>query len=320
MRIYNQMINIVNNGLTGPGHFADMDLLEVGNPGMTTTEQATHFAIWAMMKSPLMISTRISGMDAQAKATLQNKGLIAINQDSLGQPVKLYQRFSLDNDAFFGPLANGDVAVLLVDQSNTNRYLYVNLPDLGISSATVTNLWTGEVKQGVSKYGTNVNAHGSLALRLSNVVKSSQAAPTLRYYEAEAGSLSNGATVSTCSGCSGGKDVGYIGGSSNGILTFNGVTTSQATQDVRFDYVDCEIGYLAGGTNTRGASISVNGGAGTSVVFPLSGYDWSKDVAKSFRVRLSGFKTGGATNTIAVSGLSSVSQYAPDIDRIGVVA
>lgn len=81
----------------------------------------------------------------------------------------------------------------------------------------------------------------------------------------------------------------------------------------------CEIGYLAGGSNVRGASVSVNGGPGTSVVFPLSGYEWTRDVYKSFLVRLSGFKTSGA-NTIAISGLSSVSSYAPDFDRIGVVA
>lgn len=66
--------------------------------------------------------------------------------------------------------------------------------------------------------------------------------------------------------------------------------------------------------------MSVNGNAPQSVVFPLSGYNWSQDVYQTYLVRLSGFKTGGAQNTIAISGLSSISQYGPDLDRIGVVA
>lgn len=69
----------------------------------------------------------------------------------------------------------------------------------------------------------------------------------------------------------------------------------------------------------RGASISVNGGPAQEVVFPLSGYDWDKDVFKNFLVRLSGFKTS-SSNTLTISGLESVSPYAPDFDRIGVVA
>lgn len=59
MRIYNQQIHVAVQDLTGPGQFADMDLLEVGNPDMTITEQATHFAMWAFLKSPLLISTRL---------------------------------------------------------------------------------------------------------------------------------------------------------------------------------------------------------------------------------------------------------------------
>jgi len=51
----------------------------------------------------------------------------------------------------------------------------------------------------------------------------------------------------------------------------------------------------------------------------LTGYNWDKDVTKGFLVRLSGFKTSG-DNTITISGQSSISPYAPDFDRIGVVA
>lgn len=318
MRIYNQAIHVNRNGQNGPGHWSDMDLLEVGEAGMTLDEQATHFAIWAMFKSPLFISTNIQTMSSEVQAILQNKGLIAINQDSLGKPVVLTQRFTNDNDQFAGPLANGDLAVLLVDQADTTRNLGIEFSALNISSATVTNLWTGEVVPNASKYFNTVNAHGSVALRLSDIVSATSPTASLVYYEAEAGVVS-GARAASCSGCSGGKSVGYIG--NGNILTINGIRTSQSTSDVRFDYVNCELGYLYDGGygNVRGASISVNGGPAQAVTFPLSGYNWDVDVTTGFLVRLSGFNTAEA-NTITISGLPVVSPYAPDLDRIGIVA
>lgn len=315
MRITNEAINVGLRSLSGPGRFADMDLLEVGNAGMTSDEQASHFALWAMMKSALMISTSVPNMSQQTLSVLSNKGLIAINQDSLGAPVTLVQRFSNDYDLFAGPLANGDVAVLLVDQSNKARSLSVNFSSVNVSSATVTNLWTGAATNGASSYSGNVAAHGSLPLRLSSVKKASTVASKLNSYEAETATLSGGATVQSCSGCSGGKNVGYIG--NGGSATINNIRTSQSSSAVRFDYLDCEIGYLSGGSNTRSASVSVNGGPAQTVVFPLSGYNWDLDVYKGFKVMLSGFNTGAA-NSVTISGAGS--GYAPDLDRISIVA
>ncbi|KAF2209593.1 carbohydrate-binding module family 35 protein [Cercospora zeae-maydis SCOH1-5] len=317
LRIMNQAINVNLRGLNAPGGWSDMDLLQVGNPGMSADEQATHFAIWAMFKSALMVSTAVPSMSDTTKNVLLNKDLIAINQDSAGQPVKLIQRFSNDRDVYAGSLANGDQAVLLVDHSNTVRTLSIDFASLGIRSATVKNLWTGGTTTGQSSYSAQVNAHGSLPLRLSNIVTQTVSTPNLTWLEAESGSLAGGANIQSCSGCSNGQKAGNIG-TNGGSLTFNNIRTSQATQDVRFDYIDCEIGYM-GGLNTRAASISVNGGPAQSVIFPLTGYNWDKDVAKNHLVQLSGFRTTG-TNTVSISGVSGSSQSAPDFDRVGFVA
>ncbi|WPH00665.1 putative alpha-galactosidase, protein [Acrodontium crateriforme] len=318
MRIMNQAINVNLRGLSSPGSFADMDLLEVGNSGMTTDEQASHFAIWAMFKSSLVVSTRLSSLSSTAKTVLQNVDLIAVNQDPLGKPVLLRHRFTGDNDQFSGPLSNGDIAVLLLDQSNTNRNLGINFADYNISTASVKNLWTGESLKNADKYFTNVNAHGALPLRLSNIVYASPHSISIKYFEAEQGKLGGAANIQTCSGCSGGYKVGYIGEGAGNTLTFTDIETSQSVQDVRFDYINGEVGYLGGGNNVRSASISVNGQAAVTVDFPLSGYNWDVNVARSFLVRLYGFKTDG-TNTITIAGTSSESTYAPDIDRIGIV-
>ncbi|KAF9693028.1 hypothetical protein EKO04_009311 [Ascochyta lentis] len=315
-RIYNQAVHIAASGVVGPGHIADADLLEVGNQGMTFDEQATHFAAWAMLKSALVISTDVTALSNDAVKVLQNKDLLAINQDSAVKPITLKQRWTSDRDLWSGDLANGDVAVLVVDLSNARRTLTVQLASLGIQSATIKDLWAGTTTQNAGSFSKQVNARGSLALRLSNIKRTSTTT-NYNYISASTGSLAAGANIQSCTGCTSTNKVGNLGGPSNGALTLSNIRTSQATQVVRFDYLNGEVGYLGGSNNERLASISINGGAAKTVSFPLTGYNWDKDVSKGYAVELSGFSTTG-TNSIVIKGVKS--GYAPDIDRIGVVA
>lgn len=65
-------------------------MLEVGNAGLTLAEQRTHFALWCMVKSPLLIGSDVRSISNDSLAILTNKALIAVNQDPLGiQAVKL---------------------------------------------------------------------------------------------------------------------------------------------------------------------------------------------------------------------------------------
>lgn len=315
-RIYNQAVHITASGVIGPGHIADADLLEVGNQGMTFDEQATHFAAWAMLKSALMISTDVAALSDASVKVLQNKDLLAINQDSAVKPITLKQRWTSDRDLWSGDLANGDIAVLVVDLSNAARTLSVQLSSLGIQSATIKDLWSGTTTQNAASFSKQVAAHGSLVLRLSNIKRTSTT-PNYTYISASTGSLASGANLQSCSGCTSSNKVGNLGGPSNGALTLSNIRTSQATQVVRFDYINGEVGYLGGSNNERLASVSVNGGAAKTVSFPLTGYNWDKDVLKGYAVELSGFSTTG-TNTIVIKGVGSA--YAPDFDRVGVVA
>ncbi|CDR98606.1 hypothetical protein [Sporisorium scitamineum] len=318
-RILNQAIPISLNNRSGPGHFADGDLLEVGNEGMTIDEQATHFAFWAMIKSPLVISTDLETISSAAKAILLNKGLIGVNQDGLGEPVKLVERRTGDFDLHAGKLANGEVAVLAFDWTNTQRTITVNFADLGIASADVVDLWTSATHSSASSFSKQVNAHGSIALRLSNVKYTTSAGPSLNYIEAESGTLAGSASKASCSGCSNGSKVGNIGNGASNSLSLNGIKASANEEVLYFDYINADVGFsFVGATNQRFAQISVNGGSPQNVSFPLSGYDWNKDVTKGYKVRLTGFKAG-QTNSIKISNCGSNS-YAPDFDRVGYIA
>lgn len=82
------------------------------------------------------------------------------------------------------------------------------------------------------------------------------AGPTETTPEAEASTntLANGAITLTCSGCSGGVQVGYIGGPSpGGTLTMNGVSSSVATT------TSIRIHHTNGDSVQRYANVVVNG-------------------------------------------------------------
>ncbi|KAI0906897.1 alfa-D-galactopyranosidase/beta-L arabinopyranosidase [Ustulina deusta] len=316
-RIYNQAVHIAKSGVIGPGNIADADLLEVGNDGLTLDEQATHFAFWAMIKSALMISTNVSALSNELVAVLQNQELIAINQDLAVKPIELVQRWTADRDLWAGNLANGDIAVLVVDLSNTRRTLSLQLSELGIKSADAKDLWTFASVKNISSYSKEVNGHGSIALRLSNVQHASESEPEYSYISVSNGILASGANIQSCIGCASSTKIGNLGGPSNGSVVLSNVRTSRATQTVKFDYINCEVGYLGSGNNERLASISVNGGPAQIVSFPLSGYNWVTDIYTDYGAELSSFNTEGP-NSITISGAGT--GWAPDFDQIAVIS
>ncbi|KAF7308176.1 Alpha-galactosidase [Mycena chlorophos] len=62
------------------GH-GDMDMLEVGNGNLTYEEAKTHFTVWALLKSPLLIGTHLADASDETLSILKNTEIIAINQD-----------------------------------------------------------------------------------------------------------------------------------------------------------------------------------------------------------------------------------------------
>ncbi|WP_270087413.1 glycoside hydrolase family 27 protein [Sphingobacterium sp. SYP-B4668] len=63
-----------------PGHYNDMDMLQVGR-GMTYEEDKSHFSMWCMLNSPLMAGNDLRTMSKQTIGILTNEELIALNQD-----------------------------------------------------------------------------------------------------------------------------------------------------------------------------------------------------------------------------------------------
>ena len=65
------------------------DSLMVGH-SLSEAEYRSHFALWAALKSPLMLGFDLRGRDKNDSSvlTVSNKALIGINQDALGKPAR----------------------------------------------------------------------------------------------------------------------------------------------------------------------------------------------------------------------------------------
>ncbi|XP_054276820.1 alpha-N-acetylgalactosaminidase-like [Macrosteles quadrilineatus] len=68
----------------GPGHWNDPDMLIIGNFGLTVWQSEAQMAVWAVLAAPLLLSTDLANVQPEFKHILQNKRVIAINQDPLG--------------------------------------------------------------------------------------------------------------------------------------------------------------------------------------------------------------------------------------------
>ena len=82
---YNFEMNQLHPEVAGPGAWNDPDMLEVGNHGLTHEEERSHFALWSIVKAPLIIGCDLNTVTEESLAILKNKNLIAVNQDPLGK-------------------------------------------------------------------------------------------------------------------------------------------------------------------------------------------------------------------------------------------
>ncbi|WP_207344313.1 glycoside hydrolase family 27 protein [Arthrobacter sp. E3] len=94
------------SAFSGPGAWNDPDMLQVGNPGLSDIESATHFALWCFFAAPLMAGHDPRTMSVTTRRLLTNAALIGINQDPLGVGAVREQHAS-GLDLWTRPLSTG---------------------------------------------------------------------------------------------------------------------------------------------------------------------------------------------------------------------
>jgi alpha-galactosidase len=114
--IVNTHDNNILRKAAGPGHWNDMDMLEVGNGNLTFHENQSHFALWAILNSPLILGNDLRNMSEETLNILKNKDIIAISQDELGIQGFKYTTLG-DIEVWVKPMANNEWAINFFNHS-----------------------------------------------------------------------------------------------------------------------------------------------------------------------------------------------------------
>ena len=167
----------------GAGCFNDMDMLvvgmygkgNVGLQGLNDTQYKTHFSIWALFGSPLMIGCDLRNINKETLGILSNKELIEINQDAdCRQVIKLNRVWDIDGFKIYARfLENGDIALGFFNLTDKEEDALLNIDQLGLPESTGKTLemhevWTGEtvtVKNGTFKPDSKIEPFGCRVYR-----------------------------------------------------------------------------------------------------------------------------------------------------------
>ena len=168
-----------NNDTDFWGH-GDWDMLEVGNGNLTIEENRSHFALWAALKSPLIIGTPLNIIKPEILEILSNKELIDFNQDSVvGAAAKPY-KWGVNPDftwnqthpaGYWSGQSSKGVHVFALNTLNTTQTMeitFAEVPELDSEiEYTVFDSWTGK-EQGkfTGQYEAAVQRHDTMAIRL----------------------------------------------------------------------------------------------------------------------------------------------------------
>ena len=167
----------------GAGCFNDMDMLvvgmygkgNVGLQGLNDTQYKTHFSIWALFGSPLMIGCDLRNINKETLDILSNKELLKINQDAdCRQVIKLNRVWNCDGFKIYARfLENGDIALGFFNLTDKEEDALLNIDQLGLPESTGKTLemhevWTGEtvtVKNGTFKPDSKIEPFGCRVYR-----------------------------------------------------------------------------------------------------------------------------------------------------------
>ena len=146
--------------------------------GCTDEEYRTHFSLWAIMNSPLMIGCDIRRMTSATKEILTNKDVIAINQDIECRGPYCIKQWNNPDHVFslVKPLANGEYAIGMFNFGDRAGEMSLQFWDIGLPAASgrglsVYDCWKHEeLGTFTERFVTTVEPHGCAVLR-AKVVK-----------------------------------------------------------------------------------------------------------------------------------------------------
>ncbi|XP_026779085.2 alpha-N-acetylgalactosaminidase [Pangasianodon hypophthalmus] len=108
----------------GPGRWNDPDMLVIGDFGLSMDQSHSQMALWAIMAAPLFMSNDLRTLNSGARAILQNKAVITINQDPLGIQGRRLIKVNSGIEVFWRPLSNKASALVFFSRRTDMPYRY----------------------------------------------------------------------------------------------------------------------------------------------------------------------------------------------------
>jgi len=134
-----------------------------------------HISLWAVLKSPLLISADLRTMSAKTLSILNNPGILAISQDPLGHSVtRIMRSTGMNPDKYgvgelqiwTGPLSSGDQVVLFLNAAGRGLRMSASLAEIFVADGPGGS--APQVKQKWDVY--NVWAHRMTAAVAQEIV------------------------------------------------------------------------------------------------------------------------------------------------------
>ncbi len=307
--------SIINQSLylsayTSYGRYNDMDMLEVGR-GLTEEEDKTHFGMWCIMSSPLLIGCDMNDIKGNALELMQNKELIALNQNTLGLQAYVVKR---ENGAY---ILVKDVeekygtkrAVAFYNPTNASVDMSIAFSQLDLAgNVKVRDLFEKKDK-GVyeGSYSVTIPAHGTRIYkleadeRLERKVYEAETAWLTDYQEIKNNEFYGTAVYSEKNGCSGGVAVGWLGNRDSNDLQWRNVYSKEGGE------YTLRVYFVTGDDRTM--KLSVNGGE--AIVYTGNSGGWGTVGSAEFDVVLEKGEN--------VVRLFNESGYMGDIDKMELV-
>ena len=282
--------SIINQSLylsayTTYGHYNDMDMLEVGR-GLTEEEDKTHFGMWCIMSSPLLIGCDLNDIKGNALELMQNEELIALNQNELGLQAYVVEKENgcyilvKDVEELYGKKR----AVAVYNPTDGQKTVSVNFDMLDLAGEVKARdlferadagTFTGEMSVTVPAHGTRIYTLEA-AERLERTVYEAEMAWLSEYQELWNNESRGTAIYSEKAGASGGAIVGWLGNRESNDLQWRTVQSETG------GLYKMTLSFITG--ESRNIKISVNGGEPISA--SLNGGSWSNIAQKDFEITL----------------------------------
>lgn len=292
------------------GSFNDMDMLEIGR-GLSEAEERTHFGIWCILSSPLLIGCDMTSIPATSLQLIKNRELIALNQDPLALQARIVK---VENGMYLYvkdvETLNGTTrAIAIYNPTESERIFNLKMSDIDLEGTVqIRDLFTGQDLQAVTEGSMRISVgrHDTRIFRLrgerrmERTVYEAETAWLERYQDIGMNQSLGYANYSESSDCSGGAKVGWLGNHPENWMEWRDVYSEEGgAYEMTLRYVQWENRFI---------DYSINGNTSVRLDLPATELHSNTPAEKTVRIILKkGF------NTIR---LSNATTWAPDIDKM----